>query len=74
MVNHRLFVSYLQPMKMKGYTYPIKIKKFTNDDIILYSLSIGFGKDPFKEEDAKYLVESDLNFQGFPTMSVIGLS
>eukprot|EP00347_Sterkiella_histriomuscorum_P021307 403334460 len=58
--------------KIRGYKYPQKKLKFSDKDIILYSLAIGFGQDPLNRRHFKYIYENDPNFQAFCTLPVIG--
>ncbi len=41
----------------------------TQNDLILYALSIGFSQDPMKIDDFKFTYEADENFQSFPSLS-----
>jgi len=39
----------------------------TEKDAILYSLGIGFSRDPLKRDDFKFTYEYDSDFRPFPT-------
>jgi acyl dehydratase len=54
----------------KVINYPIKEveSEFTSKDSIIYSLGIGFSKDPMNEEDLKYTYELNQDFTVFPTV------
>lgn len=43
----------------------------TNNDAILYALSIGFNQDPLNRDHYKFTFENDSDFQTFPTHSVV---
>lgn len=59
---------------MRGYQYPVRYRAFSQKDIILYSLGIGFSSDPLNKDHFKFTYENDSNFQGFSTMPVLGVS
>ena len=52
--------------KMKPYE-----QKITNADLILYSLGLGFQKDPMNSEHFNFTYENADEFQSFPTMGVV---
>ncbi|CDW73107.1 like domain containing protein [Stylonychia lemnae] len=62
----------IDPKKIIGYKYPLKLVRFTDKDIILYDYAIGLGRDPKWESQMKYVYENDQDFQAFCTMPVIG--
>lgn len=43
----------------------------SNNEIILYAVSIGFSQDPKNDDDLKFTYEGDENFQAFTTMASV---
>lgn len=57
--------------KAIGYKYEPYTVSFSNNDAILYALSIGFSQDPLNKDHFKFTYENDENFTTFPTMPVV---
>ena len=48
--------------KMKQYKYPSKKAQYSEIAIMLYSVSIGLGKNPLNKRHMKFVYERDDNF------------
>ena len=62
----------IDPEKMKQYKYPSKKASYSEKQIMLYSVSIGLGRNPLNKKHMKFVYERDESFQAFPTMPIIG--
>lgn len=57
--------------KAIGHKFPAYEYKVTNNDVILYSLGIGFQADPMNKSHYNFTYENGEEFQAFPTMGVV---
>lgn len=63
----------VDPEKARGHVICEEDYHFTEDLCKLYSLSVGFNRDPLREEDFKFTYEYDEDFTTFPTIAVLSL-
>eukprot|EP00916_Digyalum_oweni_P008185 GHVL01013762.1.p1 GENE.GHVL01013762.1~~GHVL01013762.1.p1 ORF type:complete len:299 (-),score=47.59 GHVL01013762.1:176-1072(-) len=56
--------------KCRGYQFPITKRKYDQNDIILYALSIGVSRNPLDMNDLKYTYENSEDFGPVPSMAV----
>ena len=54
--------------KVLSTKWPSYDVKLTNNELILYSLGIGFQQDPLNTDHFKFTYENDSDFQAFATM------
>lgn len=54
--------------KVLSTVWPPYNVQLTNNEMILYSLGIGFSSDPMNANDYKFTYENDSDFQAFATM------
>lgn len=54
-----------------NHKYPTYEVSVTNNEMILYSLGIGFSQDPLNQDHYKFTYEADENFQAFATMASV---
>ena len=57
--------------KVLSTKYPSYEVKLTNNEMILYALSIGFNQDPLNIDHFKFTYENDGDFQGFTTIAQV---
>lgn len=60
--------SVMDVKKVLSTVWPPYNVKLTNEELILYSLGIGFSSDPMNANDYKFTYENDGEFQAFATM------
>lgn len=63
----------VDPQKARGSELADKHFEFTNELCNLYSLGIGFNRDPLNEEEFRFTYEMDEDYTTFPTISVLAL-
>ena len=57
--------------KVLSTKFPSYDVKLTNNEMILYALSIGFNQDPLNTDHFKFTYENDSDFQAVSTMAMI---
>lgn len=57
--------------KVLSTKFPSYDVKLTNNEMILYALSIGFNQDPLNRDHFKFTYENDSDFQAFSTMAMV---
>ena len=63
--------SYIDVKKVLGQKLTPSYQTITNNDSILYALSIGFNEDGLTKDHFKFTYENEDNFQTFPTLAAV---